>query len=124
MRKFLILAALISVSQAKCPDMGQDAFKDILHNKVHHTIFGNTDYIIQDRVIPDFAVESKKKPRINVRKNGRACHYTRKIGDVNFGSFKLVREHENKMVIVERARPDVVIVEQGPHHRHHRHHHR
>jgi hypothetical protein len=123
MRKYSVAIALLGVASARCPDIGPDAFADILHNHAEITVFGGTDYHIENRKIPDFAVESTKKPRISVRKNGSECHYTRKIGKIVFGSFTLVKKQRNKMVIVERYRPDVVIIEEGHrhHHRHYRH---
>ena len=111
MRNYIIAVALIGVAGARCPDIGPDAFADILHNHAETTVFGGTDYRIEKRKVPDFAIESTKRPRITVNGNGHRCHYARKIGKTRFGSFTLERKHRNEIVIIER----------GPHH--HRQHH-
>ena len=123
MRKYSVAIALLGIASARCPDIGPDAFADILRNHAEITVLGGIDYHIENRKIPDFAVESTKKPRISVRKNGRECDYTRKIGKIVFGSFTLIKKHRNEIVIMERSRPDVVVIEEG-HRRHHHGHHR
>ena len=132
MRKLFVVMALVASADARCPKMGVDAFADILHNHASSTIFAGRDYRVENRSIPDFAIESKKRPRIVITDGGYICRYTRKIGKVAFGSFSLVNPRPHDVIIVEKPRPNVVIMEErrpdmviveGGHH-HRRHHHR
>lgn len=130
MHRQILLAVLLitGFSQAKCPSIGPDLFRDVLNNGHSNIDIEGRRFKISKRSRPGFSIESSHLPEIKIKENHKrgweVCHYSRKIGDRKFGSFTLRRE------IVGGFVAPIVIEDEFRHpHRHgyphgHRHHER